>query len=203
MKKTFSLLLLPLILITFFLTSCSNPSTSGSSASNSQQTNVSANNKKTFTGSLELLVSADDLQNASKVIITFSDISNPDCWITVAADTDWQIKDTLKGEDWSISSFEAVITDLDNSSSYLSNGIYIAGTSGVTANITVKIIPEADSLDAFCRGVDASMVKYLEDNGAVYKTSDGTTGDFFAIIKSYGVNWVRFRLWVDPKTYAS
>lgn len=203
MKKTFSFLLLPLILITFFLTSCSNPSTSGSSASNSQQTNVSTNNKKTFTGSLELLVSADDLQNASKVIITFSDISNPDCWITVAADTDWQIKDTLKGEDWSISSFEAVITDLDNSSSYLSNGIYIAGTSGVTANITVKIIPEADSLDAFCRGVDASMVKYLEDNGAVYKTSDGTTGDFFAIIKSYGVNWVRFRLWVDPKTYAS
>ena len=105
MKKTFPLLLLPLILISFFLTSCSNPSTSDSSAGNSQQTSVSANNKKTFTGSLELLVSADDLQNASKVIITFSDISNPDCWITIAADTDWQIKDTLKGEDWSTPSF--------------------------------------------------------------------------------------------------
>ncbi|MGN0739602.1 MAG: arabinogalactan endo-beta-1,4-galactanase [Treponema sp.] len=203
MKKTFSLLLLSLILITFFFTSCSNPSTSGSSAGNSNQTNTSANNKKTFTGSLELLVSADDLQNASKVTISFSNISDPDCWITIAADTKRSIQDTLKSEDWSTTEFKSVITDLDNASEYLSNGIYIAGTSGVTATITVTIIPQADSLDSFCRGVDASMVKYLEDNGAVYKTSDGTTGDFFAIIKSYGVNWVRFRLWVDPKTYAS
>lgn len=60
-----------------------------------------------------------------------------------------------------------------------------------------------EEMSARIRGVDASMVQFTEKHGGIYKYADGTPGDFFRICKAYGVNWARFRLWVDPHSYAA
>lgn len=60
-----------------------------------------------------------------------------------------------------------------------------------------------EGMSARIRGVDASMVQFTEKHGGIYKYADGTPGDFFRICKAYGVNWARFRLWVDPHSYAA
>lgn len=135
MKKFVSLL--TSMIVTLFVIGCSNPSSSsGGSLSTGGAGTIAI--EKTFTNNLELLVSADELKNASEVTISFSNISEPRCWITITADTVWGIADALKGIDWETTEFKSVITDLDNASSYLSNGIYIAGTKDVTATITVS-----------------------------------------------------------------
>lgn len=49
----------------------------------------------------------------------------------------------------------------------------------------------------FIKGVDVSMLKELEEHGAVY-CLEGIKEDIFEILKSCGVNLVRLRLWNDP-----
>ena len=58
-------------------------------------------------------------------------------------------------------------------------------------------VPETGS---FLRGADLSMVTYVEDWGAVFRYHDGTPGDVFDILESYGVNLVRLRLYNAPGT---
>ena len=48
------------------------------------------------------------------------------------------------------------------------------------------------------RGFDVSCVKQIEDNGGLYKSTDGTTQDIFEILKKNGINWIRVRLWNNP-----
>lgn len=50
----------------------------------------------------------------------------------------------------------------------------------------------------FMRGFDASMVSYLEENGAVYYDKQNQSCDPLAALKECGVNWVRLRLWHTP-----
>ena len=45
----------------------------------------------------------------------------------------------------------------------------------------------------FPRGGDLSMVTYIEDMGAKFKYANGTEGDVFDILQSYGVNFVHLR----------
>jgi arabinogalactan endo-1,4-beta-galactosidase len=52
--------------------------------------------------------------------------------------------------------------------------------------------------DDFAYGVDASIVSDVEKNGGVYYNENGDEEDVFKIFKNDGVNYVRFRLWVDP-----
>ena len=49
----------------------------------------------------------------------------------------------------------------------------------------------------FIKGMDVSMVKELEENGAVYRIN-GTQADLFQILKQCGTNMVRIRIWTDP-----
>jgi arabinogalactan endo-1,4-beta-galactosidase len=48
------------------------------------------------------------------------------------------------------------------------------------------------------RGADVSMTAEIEALGAVFR-ADGTERDLFALLADAGVNWIRLRLWVDPR----
>jgi len=61
-----------------------------------------------------------------------------------------------------------------------------------------------DDFDDFVLGFDASAVYYYEQNGAVtWSDTDGTTTEFFALLKKHGVNTVRLRIWNDPSNAPS
>ena len=59
---------------------------------------------------------------------------------------------------------------------------------------------EKDLRKDFAFGVDASMVKSVEDNGGVYYNEKGQEQEVFQILRRNGVNFVRFRLWNNPKS---
>ena len=48
------------------------------------------------------------------------------------------------------------------------------------------------------RGADVSMTAEIEARGAVFR-ADGAEKDLFALLSDSGVNWIRLRLWVDPR----
>ncbi|MEH6535036.1 MAG: glycosyl hydrolase 53 family protein [Psychroserpens sp.] len=58
------------------------------------------------------------------------------------------------------------------------------------------IIPE-ETIN-FYYGADLSYVNEMEDCGAAYKNSNGTTLDVYDIFKNAGTNLVRVRLWHNP-----
>lgn len=60
---------------------------------------------------------------------------------------------------------------------------------------TIVINPiDAELSDAFIRGADVSMISVIEEN-SYFKTEEGARKDVLEILKSYGVNWIRLRLW--------
>lgn len=52
-------------------------------------------------------------------------------------------------------------------------------------------------IDEYIKGADISTLIEQEKNGAHYY-DHGKAGDLLEILKSYGFNWVRIRLWNDP-----
>jgi len=48
-------------------------------------------------------------------------------------------------------------------------------------------------------GADVSWMTEMERNGAVFKTAEGTPRDCLQLMRDYGLNAVRLRVWVDPK----
>lgn len=62
----------------------------------------------------------------------------------------------------------------------------------------VSIDPLASLTASFANGMDISSVAYLYERGARFYNADGVEQSLFQILKEAGVNWVRFRLWVDP-----
>lgn len=53
----------------------------------------------------------------------------------------------------------------------------------------------------FALGTDISMVQQVLDMGGKYYDTDGKEVSVYQIMKDYGVNTVRIRLWVDPYYY--
>jgi arabinogalactan endo-1,4-beta-galactosidase len=47
-------------------------------------------------------------------------------------------------------------------------------------------------------GADISSLAKSEAEGGVYRTASGTTGDALAVLKSYGMNYARLKVWVNP-----
>jgi arabinogalactan endo-1,4-beta-galactosidase len=56
---------------------------------------------------------------------------------------------------------------------------------------------------SFMRGFDCSMVNQIESAGGVYYTAGGTKMDVLKLLKAYGVNWIRLRIWVNPSSSRS
>ncbi len=49
----------------------------------------------------------------------------------------------------------------------------------------------------FIKGMDVSMIKELEEHGALYYLN-GEREDLFSLLKKCGVNMIRIRIWPDP-----
>lgn len=65
----------------------------------------------------------------------------------------------------------------------------------------IIINPVSGMRDDFIMGVDASMVKTVEENGGVYYNSEGKEQDVFEIMAESGVNFFRVRVWNNPSRY--
>ena len=68
---------------------------------------------------------------------------------------------------------------------------------GVKQNILVE--PVEGLSEDFMRGVDISSLYEIEQNGGKYYNAAGEEEDLFKILADNGVNWVRLRVWNNPK----
>ena len=62
----------------------------------------------------------------------------------------------------------------------------------------IIVNPVSNLRDDFAMGVDASMVKTVEENGGVYYNQEGQEQDVFQILADHGVNFFRVRIWNAP-----
>ena len=69
-----------------------------------------------------------------------------------------------------------------------------SGNSGADRNS--GYIPLAKN---FAKGADVSWVTEMEAAGRKFYTREGVETDLFQILKSYGINAIRLRVWVNPK----
>jgi len=60
----------------------------------------------------------------------------------------------------------------------------------------IELVPGQAKLSIL--GADISSLKKSEDMGGIYKYEDGTSSDALQILKHYGLNYARLRVWVDP-----
>ena len=67
-------------------------------------------------------------------------------------------------------------------------------------NFYIRSVDALKGRSDFLNGLDCSMVSVIEENGGKYIDFDGTEKDFFKLIKKYGVNLVRVRLWNNFKS---
>ena len=75
--------------------------------------------------------------------------------------------------------------------------LYSDGNSDTWASFDdIDLVPGLFTLSIL--GADISSLKKSEDMGGVYKYSDGTQADALQILKDYGLNYARLRVWVDP-----
>ena len=73
-----------------------------------------------------------------------------------------------------------------------------SGGSGSSSNDD-STDDDSSSSAVAVRGVDISMLETVEDAGGTFQLN-GTSQDLLPLLKSQGVNLVRLRLWVDPKS---
>ena len=64
--------------------------------------------------------------------------------------------------------------------------------------LAASLLASASSARAILMGFDASYVKRCESKGVTWKNSSGTATDIFTILKSYSVDCIRLRVWVNP-----
>ena len=77
-----------------------------------------------------------------------------------------------------------------------------AGTFAFSAQSTeaaVQINPINNISSDFIKGADVSMLPEMEKLGAKFYDTDGTQMDELQIMKNHGVNWIRLRIWNNPK----
>lgn len=81
-----------------------------------------------------------------------------------------------------------------------SDSVKPGSSSAVTQNeyseLTINPV-NATLGSSYMRGIDASEVRALEENGQKFYNSDDGEQDVFAILAANGVNWIRLRIWND------
>ncbi|MCR5219141.1 glycosyl hydrolase 53 family protein [Treponema sp.] len=92
----------------------------------------------------------------------------------------------------------ALLASCSDTPSYPSGSSVTAGQVSATIDgetVTVEAV-DAELSSSFIRGFDASAVN---DSGTgSYYDASGNEKDIFNILPSYGVNWVRLRIWNNP-----
>lgn len=88
---------------------------------------------------------------------------------------------------------------------------YVESTRNIAIDTTPTVASPVESelyvekvnlFDGFITGFDISSYRSIKNSGASFKDEEGNVlsdEQFFAYLKSSGVNWVRIRVWVDPK----
>ena len=66
------------------------------------------------------------------------------------------------------------------------------------ADAAVQVNPIPNLPADFIKGADVSMLPELEACGGKFYDMDGTQMDELAIMKKYGINWIRLRIWNNP-----
>jgi len=75
--------------------------------------------------------------------------------------------------------------------------LYSDANAGNWANFdAIEFVPGRAELSI--RGADISSLAKSEDFGGIYRTANGKQRDAIQILSSYGMNWARLRVWVDP-----
>jgi arabinogalactan endo-1,4-beta-galactosidase len=69
-----------------------------------------------------------------------------------------------------------------------------------TVAATVAVTSDAQASTLSMRGADVSTLQRAVELGATYKTSAGVAGDPLDILKAAGVNYIRLRVWNNPKS---
>ena len=72
-------------------------------------------------------------------------------------------------------------------------------TTQPSANNTQVSFTKANVASNYIKGADISELLEMEQKGIVYKDQNGVATDALKILKDNGVNYVRIRLWNDPK----
>jgi arabinogalactan endo-1,4-beta-galactosidase len=66
----------------------------------------------------------------------------------------------------------------------------------------ISIRPVEGLGSRFIMGADVSMLDRIESLGGKYYRESGKDGDCLAILKENGINWIRLRIWNDPRNAA-
>lgn len=77
--------------------------------------------------------------------------------------------------------------------------IYIAllvGLMGCAKKGNSPQIPTSDPF--FVKGADISWLTQMETSGKLFYDTNGTTSDLLPLLKGYGINTIRLRVWVNP-----
>ena len=70
---------------------------------------------------------------------------------------------------------------------------------GLPAEAAVQVNPIPNLSENFIKGADVSMLPEMESLGAKFYDVDGTEMDELQIMKNHGINWIRVRIWNNPK----
>ena len=68
-----------------------------------------------------------------------------------------------------------------------------------SADAAIQVNPIPNLSQDFIKGADVSMLPELESLGAKFYDVDGTEMDELQIMKNHGINWIRVRIWNNPK----
>ena len=87
---------------------------------------------------------------------------------------------------------------------FLCSALLACGEKPAEKPVEVKsdtlYVEKVDNLsDDFILGMDASAVPSLEASGVRYTDFEGNEADVFKILHDNGINYIRVRVWVDPK----
>ena len=68
-----------------------------------------------------------------------------------------------------------------------------------SADAAIQVNPIPNLSQDFIKGADVSMLPEMESLGAKFYDVDGTEMDELQIMKNHGINWIRVRIWNNPK----
>ncbi len=80
----------------------------------------------------------------------------------------------------------------------LTTFVWPVGTTSSSEMILLNVKPILDLDPNFIMGMDISMLYEIERLGGKYYDK-GVEKDLLDILKDYGINWIRLRVWVDPR----
>lgn len=198
MRKIFGFILI------IFLTGCL-PTPDVSSTNTDDSSSTTTNNNDTTNG--EVIVEDVSLKVYEQVKIDVTGLDESSYFLTsdnVAVRVDEDVFLTgLKGNasaniqviqnNQVHTTFKASV----KSSSYISKHQSAEESEGWFDEINIDSIESLTS--SFANGMDISSIKKIYNNDGKFFDKDGSEASLFLILKEAGLNWVRLRLWNDPR----